>query len=168
VKVPVRVLWRSVTESNRVAARRGGEQLEVNDQSVTSKGGDAMTKSTETQPEAVPARATRAGEILLRWIWVEPRIWTARMLTALEQGVKGGRWFSLIDKIHPIGTLRAVFRQVAANKGAAGVDHGTWSSRSSSKASWTACANGRPKRGCRKAVALAPCSVTSIWTRWTT
>jgi len=29
------MLWHSVTESNCVAARRGGEQLEVNDQSVT-------------------------------------------------------------------------------------------------------------------------------------
>ena len=47
------------------------------------------------------------------------------MLTALEQGVKGGRWFSLIDKIHPERTLRAAFSQVAANKGAAGVDHVT-------------------------------------------
>ncbi len=28
------MLWHSVTESNCVAARRGGEQLEVNDQSV--------------------------------------------------------------------------------------------------------------------------------------
>ena len=84
-----------------------------------------MTKSTETQPEAVPAVATRAGEILLRWSWVEPRIWTERMLTALEQGVKGGRWFSLIDKVHPEGTLKAAFHQVAANKGAAGVDHVT-------------------------------------------
>ena len=52
------------------------------------EGGDVMTKSTEEQPEAVPARAIRAGEILLRWGWVEPRIWTAQMLTALEQGVK--------------------------------------------------------------------------------
>ncbi len=84
-----------------------------------------MTKSPETQPEAVPARATRAGEIPLRWNWVEPRIWTLRMLTALEQGVKGGRWFSLIDKIHPRATLKAAFHQVAANKGAAGVDHVT-------------------------------------------
>jgi RNA-directed DNA polymerase len=84
-----------------------------------------MTKSPETQPEAVPARAIRAGEILLRWGWVEPRIWTTRMLTALEQGVKGGRWFSLIDKIHPERILRAAFHQVAANKGAAGVDHVT-------------------------------------------
>jgi len=47
------------------------------------------------------------------------------MLTALEQGVKGGKWFSLIDKIHPARTLRAAFSQVAANKGAAGVDHVT-------------------------------------------
>jgi RNA-directed DNA polymerase len=84
-----------------------------------------MTKSTETQPEAVSAGTTRAGEILLRWSWVEPRIWTERMLTALEQGVKGGRWFSLIDKIYPKRVLKAAFDQVAANKGAAGVDHVT-------------------------------------------
>ena len=84
-----------------------------------------MTKSPETQPEAVSARATRAGEILLRWSWVEPKIWTERMLTALEQGVKGGQWFSLIDKIYPESTLNAAFDQVAANKGAAGVDHVT-------------------------------------------
>jgi RNA-directed DNA polymerase len=84
-----------------------------------------MTKPTEEQPEAVPARATRAGEILLRWGWVESTVWTERMLTALEQGVKGGKWFSLIDKVHPERTLLAAFSQVAANKGAAGVDHVT-------------------------------------------
>ena len=89
------------------------------------EGGDAMTKPTEDQPEAVPERATRDGEILLRWSWVEPRVWTERMLTALEEGVKGGKWFSLIDKVHPVRTLRAAFSQVAANKGAAGVDHVT-------------------------------------------
>jgi len=45
------------------------------------------------------------------------------MLTALEQGVKGGKWYSLIDKLHPETTLRAAFAQVEANRGAAGVDH---------------------------------------------
>ena len=65
-----------------------------------------MTRPTEEQPEAVPARAKRAGEILRRWGWVEPTVWTERMLTALEQGVKGGKWFSLIDKVHPERTLR--------------------------------------------------------------
>jgi RNA-directed DNA polymerase len=89
------------------------------------EGGDAVTEPTETKPEAVPDRATRDGEILLRWSWVELRVWTERMLTALEEGVKGGKWFSLIDKIHPVRTLRAAFSQVAANKGAAGVDHVT-------------------------------------------
>jgi RNA-directed DNA polymerase len=84
-----------------------------------------MTKLTENQPEAVPERATRAGEIFLRWSWVEPRVWSERMLTALEQGVKGGKWFSLIDKVHPERTLNAAFQQVAANQGAAGVDHVT-------------------------------------------
>ncbi len=47
------------------------------------------------------------------------------MLTALEQGVKGGKWFSLIDKVHRERTLRAAFSHVAANKGAAGVDRVT-------------------------------------------
>ena len=84
-----------------------------------------MDKPTEEQPVAVPAKATRTGEIWSRWPWVEPTVWTERMLTALEQGVKGGKWFSLIDKIHPEQTLMAAFHQVYANKGAAGVDHVT-------------------------------------------
>jgi RNA-directed DNA polymerase len=84
-----------------------------------------MTKTPEDRPEAVPARATRDGETLSRWLWVEPTVWTERMLTALEQGVKGGKWFSLIDKVHPERTLDAAFTRVAANRGAAGVDHVT-------------------------------------------
>jgi RNA-directed DNA polymerase len=47
------------------------------------------------------------------------------MLAALEQGVKGGKWYSLIDKLNTEATLRAAFAQVAANRGAAGVDHVT-------------------------------------------
>ena len=65
----------------------------------------------------------QAGEIKVRWAWVEPAVWTARMLAALEQGVKGGKWFSLIDKVHSLGNLRNAWRSVRANKGAAGVDH---------------------------------------------
>ena len=55
----------------------------------------------------------------------KPRVWTARMLAALEKGVKGGKWYSLIDKVYPETALRAAFTQVAANRGAAGVDHVT-------------------------------------------
>jgi RNA-directed DNA polymerase len=47
------------------------------------------------------------------------------MLTALEQGVKGGKWFSLVDKVYAMPNLRAAFRRVKANGGAAGVDHVT-------------------------------------------
>lgn len=84
-----------------------------------------MSDTTEEQPEAVPARATRAGELLLRWGWVELTVWTERMLTALEEGVKGGSWYSLMDKVYPERNLAAAFSQVFANAGAAGVDHVT-------------------------------------------
>jgi RNA-directed DNA polymerase len=60
-----------------------------------------------------------------RWGWVELSIWTERMLTALDEGVKGGRWYSLIDKVTPERTLRVAYQQVADNEGAAGVDHVT-------------------------------------------
>jgi RNA-directed DNA polymerase len=84
-----------------------------------------MTKPAENTPVAVPETAKRAGETWGRWYWVEPRVWTERMLTALEEGVKGGKWFSLIDKVIPQRTLEAAFWKVAANKGAAGIDHVT-------------------------------------------
>jgi RNA-directed DNA polymerase len=47
------------------------------------------------------------------------------MLTALEVGVKGGIWFSLIDKVYKLRSLSAAFAKVKANQGAAGVDHQT-------------------------------------------
>jgi RNA-directed DNA polymerase len=47
------------------------------------------------------------------------------MLTALEQGVKGGVWFSLIDKVYSPRNLRAAFAKVKANRGGPGVDHQT-------------------------------------------
>ena len=47
------------------------------------------------------------------------------MLAALEVGVKGGKWYSLIDKVCSPATLEEAFAQVEANAGAAGVDHVT-------------------------------------------
>jgi RNA-directed DNA polymerase len=47
------------------------------------------------------------------------------MLAALEVGVKGGIWFSLIDKVYKPRNLRAAFAKVKGNQGAAGVDHQT-------------------------------------------
>ena len=80
---------------------------------------------TDETPAHVPQEARLAGEIRDRWPWVEPCVWTDRMLTALEQGVRGGRWYALIDKVWALPTLRAAFALVKANRGAAGVDHVT-------------------------------------------
>ena len=81
-----------------------------------------MTKPTENQSATVP-RAQQAEEILSRWRWVKPCAWTVRMLTTLEQGVKGGKWFRLFDKVFAERNLWAAFQQVAQNDGAPGVDH---------------------------------------------
>jgi RNA-directed DNA polymerase len=84
-----------------------------------------MSQPTESTPAPVPERATQAGEVRARWAWAEPTVWTDRMLTALERGVKGGTWFSLIDKVYAPDNLRAAFARVKANHGSAGVDHVT-------------------------------------------
>jgi len=84
-----------------------------------------MVQQAEDKPTAVPREAKRAGEVPQPRRWgAKPWIWTARMLTALEQGVKGGRWYSLIDKVYAPATLQAAAQWVTREAGkAAGVDH---------------------------------------------
>ena len=48
----------------------------------------------EEELAGVSERTKQAREVRARWAWVEPCVWTERMLTALEKGVKGGVWFS--------------------------------------------------------------------------
>ena len=81
-------------------------------------------RQEEGRPAVVP-EAKQAGEVRARWAWVEPSVWTERMLTALEDGVKGGKWFSLIDKVSAPRVLSWAFTRVKAKGGAAGVDHQT-------------------------------------------
>lgn len=85
--------------------------------------GFAMNTPTDETPARVPATATQAGTVRDRWSWTEPTVWTERMLTALETGVKGNVWFSLIDKVFAERNLRAAFTRVKANHGSGGVDH---------------------------------------------
>ena len=91
-----------------------------------------MTDEPQGAPPATVSEATQqAGEaqrragIRARWDWAEPTVWTERILTALEEGVKGGKWFRLIDKVYALPNLRQAFARVKANQGAAGVDHVT-------------------------------------------
>ncbi len=79
----------------------------------------------EGHPTSVPDAAKQVGDASGRWPWVEPSVWTERMLTTLEKGVKGGKWFSLIDKVYSEKNLRSAFTRVKSNKGSAGVDHQT-------------------------------------------
>lgn len=83
------------------------------------------SRTLEEQPASVSEMAKQVGEIRDRWSWVEPEVWTERMLTALEKGVKGGKWFSLIDKVYAIPTLYIAYAQVKGNGGSAGVDNQT-------------------------------------------
>jgi hypothetical protein len=53
---------------------------------------------TETKPGEVLKETKQPGETHpVKWDWVGHSIWTERMLEALEKGVRGGVWFSLID-----------------------------------------------------------------------
>jgi RNA-directed DNA polymerase len=83
-----------------------------------------MTKRPEDNSATVPP-AQHAEEVRSRWRWAEPAVWTVRMLETLEQGVEGGKWFRLFDKVFAERNLLAAFQQVARNDGAPGVDHVT-------------------------------------------
>lgn len=89
------------------------------------EGGYGMIIANEIPPARVSEVGTKqAGEIQAgKWDWVERSVWNDRMLEALGKGVKGGRWFSLIDKVVRPGTLLAAWALVKANKGSAGSDH---------------------------------------------
>jgi RNA-directed DNA polymerase len=72
----------------------------------------------------VPEKATQGTEARRRgqWWWTEASIWTERMVSALGNGVKGGKWYSLMDKLVRPTTLAAAWQKVARNQGVAGVD----------------------------------------------
>ena len=96
------------------------------------EGGSVMNGSKETKRAEVPLllfaeqqTAQQAREIRSRWDWAEPEVWTVRMLRTLEEGVKGGKWFRLVDKVYNPSNLRKAFARVKANGGGAGVDHVT-------------------------------------------
>src|SRR6266702_3065347 len=83
-----------------------------------------MTDTKAQTTPKVPAGATQGGEVLkdTNNNWMEACVWTERMVLALVNGVKGGRWFSLMDKVFAPATLEAAWEKVWANDGAAGVD----------------------------------------------
>ncbi len=89
--------------------------------------GCEMTKPRDPKngPATVPFSATPAGELPSIDKWANPCVWADRMLTTLRQGVRGGRWHTLIDKVYAPLNLFAASGHVIGNQGAAGVDHQT-------------------------------------------
>jgi RNA-directed DNA polymerase len=79
----------------------------------------------EIEASPVPETARRDAGALGSCVqrkFVPAPIWTEAMLAALQTGVKGGKWHSLIDKVSRLETLRMGWAQVERNAGAAGVD----------------------------------------------
>jgi len=77
----------------------------------------------EEQPSTVPEKAQQGGDIRARWVWVEPEVWTERMLATLETGIEGGKWFRLIDKVWSPKNLARSLQKVVAKGGSAGIDN---------------------------------------------
>lgn len=68
-----------------------------------------MTRDETSRAPQVPARAMQgAGAKTLPGRRAKPRagmlaeasIWTERMVSALVNGVKGGKWYSVVDKVY--------------------------------------------------------------------
>jgi RNA-directed DNA polymerase len=75
----------------------------------------------DEQPRTV-RELERGGQVRARWSWAEPSVWTERMLEALDRGVKGGKWHSLIDKVIRKQSLEVAWKQVQARRGGGGID----------------------------------------------
>ena len=81
-------------------------------------------RSGEDPPAAVPAQQPdkQAGESLWQVYKAEHGVWSEKMLRTLVRGVKGGKWFSLSDKVYSERTLLLAWEKVKSNAGACGVD----------------------------------------------
>lgn len=104
-----------------VATKRGNSRGAKGRREMDPKG----PRMTEERPASVPPGAPQAGETSSATRHAKPWVWTERMLAALANGVKGGKWFRLIDKVFSRRNLDRAFEQVARNDGAAGADHVT-------------------------------------------
>lgn len=70
----------------------------------------------------VPEKGKPAEEDLWQRYGAERGVWSEPMLAALERGLRGNKWFSLIDKVGAIRTLELAWAKVKSNAGACGVD----------------------------------------------
>jgi hypothetical protein len=87
-----------------------------------------MNQPKEQTPSKLAKGPQEGGDIRSqRWEWVEPEVWTERMLAALETGIEGGKWFRLIDKVWGKKNLsRALEKRTRRRGKGQGRDHQKW------------------------------------------
>ena len=76
----------------------------------------------EGKSTSVSERDKQVEEDLWQRYGAEREVWTEAMLITLERGIKGNKWFSLIDKVRSERTLGMAWEKVRSNAGACGVD----------------------------------------------
>jgi RNA-directed DNA polymerase len=82
-----------------------------------------MIHESKSESASVPATDKQGEEARRRQRHgAERGVWTDTMLIALEKGIKGNKWFSLIDKVVSERTLGMAWQKVRTNAGACGVD----------------------------------------------
>jgi len=79
-------------------------------------------RTREAPSPAVPVTDKQGEEDLWQRHKAQRGVWSQGMLEALERGVKGGKWFSLIDKVYEDRTLSIGWAKVKSNAGACGTD----------------------------------------------
>jgi len=91
-----------------------------------AKGGRKANASSERlgeeTPSAVPAKDKQEGDDLWQRYGAQRGVWSEKMLASLHTGVKGKKWFSLIDKVNRLDVLGMAWAKVLSNAGACGVD----------------------------------------------
>ena len=113
---------KSLSVIRPINCKNHGKQSRDERRGVGREIGERHIKQLRQTISSVLATTKQETDIYDRWLWVEASIWTKPMLTALENGVKGGKWFSLMDKVYAMATLQAAWQQVQKNKGSHGVD----------------------------------------------
>ena len=109
-----------ITDAVRSGLREDGEAKPVRGKAGQEGGG--VKTMPEQRSTGSADEAKQGAETQRNWAGVEAGVWTERMLSALGNGVTGGKWYSLIDKVNAPATLAYAWQKVQANKGAAGVD----------------------------------------------
>jgi RNA-directed DNA polymerase len=91
-----------------------------------AKGGRKEDHRSKRQSEANSSSVSATGKQDEEALWQRHKaqrgVWSEKMLMALERGIKGGVWFSLIDKVYADSTLQLAWERVQSNAGACGVD----------------------------------------------